>query len=229
MNDSATEIDLIDALIPTMASTPLYAIRRQRDKVVAATQGSYQAIFDPASSVPSLAERLLVAQSIAKRSGSTELAAHYHGRLKSDVVLTAPQQAALHGEEAGDDQQLVAMLDFARLLTERPVKGDRTALLRLPAAGLDTAATVALAQLIAFVAYQVRIVAGLQAMASLGATGDARPQTAQAKALPFVHPANLPKPGEPIRINGFTSETLDWKSWLPAGTGHRDARAACRA
>jgi uncharacterized peroxidase-related enzyme len=34
-------------------------------------------------------------------------------------------------------------------------------------------------------------------------------------AAPFVHPANLPAPGEPLRRNGFTSETLDWKSWLP--------------
>ncbi len=31
----------------------------------------------------------------------------------------------------------------------------------------------------------------------------------------FIHPANLPKPGEPVRINGYTSETLGWKAWLP--------------
>ena len=31
----------------------------------------------------------------------------------------------------------------------------------------------------------------------------------------FVHPANLPAPGEPVRANGFTSEPLGWKAWLP--------------
>src|SRR6185436_9292625 len=34
-------------------------------------------------------------------------------------------------------------------------------------------------------------------------------------AEPFVHPANLPPPGEPLHINGFTSATLGWKAWLP--------------
>ncbi|KQP23563.1 alkylhydroperoxidase [Pseudorhodoferax sp. Leaf267] len=25
----------------------------------------------------------------------------------------------------------------------------------------------------------------------------------------------MPEPGEPLRINGYTSESLDWKAWLP--------------
>ena len=40
----------------------------------------------------------------------------------------------------------------------------RSALLALPAAGISTPAVVALSQLIAFLSYQVRLVAGLKAM-----------------------------------------------------------------
>lgn len=214
MNNSATNGDLIDTLVALKPDHPLYAVRHQRDKVVAATQGSYDAIFDPALAAPTLAERLLAAWTIASMAGSTGLKAHYFKRLQSGPTLTASQQAVLAGHEGQGDERLTAMLTFTRLLTERPVDGDRDALLKLPAAGLDAAATVALAQLIAFVAYQLRMVAGLQAMASLAAASDDALKP-EADAAPFVHPASLPKPGEPVRINGYTSETLDWKSWLP--------------
>ncbi|MGD7513504.1 hypothetical protein ACQCQE_25270, partial [Ralstonia pseudosolanacearum] len=47
---------------------------------------------------------------------------------------------------------------------ERPIDGDRDALLRLPAAGLATPDVVTLSQLIAFLSYQTRLVAGLRAL-----------------------------------------------------------------
>jgi uncharacterized peroxidase-related enzyme len=209
-----THPDLIDRLVPLAAGTPTRAVRHQRDKVVSATQGSYDSLFDPALPDLSLAERLLAALAIVQLAGSTALQAHYRERLQALGTLTRAEQAALNGETATGDARLDTILDYARLLAERPVEGDRDALLRLPAAGLSTPAVVALAQLIAFTAYQLRVVAGLQAIAALG---DA-PATAAAPAedtAPFVHPANLPKPGEPLRINGYTSETLDWKAWLP--------------
>ncbi len=116
-----------------------------------------------------------------------------------------------------DSERLRAILAFTEILTERPVEGDRAALLKLPAAGLETSEVITLAQLIAFVAYQLRVVAGLQAMAAMD-PDDATPAMAQADAppaAPFVHPAHLPQPGEPVRVNGYTSETLEWKAWLP--------------
>ncbi|HKX39850.1 MAG TPA: peroxidase-related enzyme [Burkholderiaceae bacterium] len=200
-------LDVIDALVPLHAANPLHAVRHQRDKVVAATQGSDDAIFDPALPGLSLAERLLAAQTVARLSGSTVLEAHYRERLER---LPAPAPGA----------RLQAILDFAAVLTERPVEGDRAALLKLPAAGLSTAETITLAQLIAFVAYQVRVVAGLQAMAAMDALdADAAPASTQpdpsSTTTHFVHPANLPQPGEPVRVNGYTSETLGWKAWLP--------------
>jgi len=195
--------DVIDALVPLHAASPLHAVRHQRDKVVAATQGSYDAIFDPALPGLSLAERLLAAQTVARLSGSAVLEAHYRDRL--DQLPATPPSG----------ERVQAILAFAEVLTEHPVEGDRVALLKLPAAGLSTPEVITLAQLIAFVAYQVRVVAGLQAMAAMDPTESAATQTPPGESAPFVHPANLPQPGEPVRVNGYTSETLGWKAWLP--------------
>ncbi|MES1163555.1 MAG: acyl-CoA thioester hydrolase/BAAT C-terminal domain-containing protein, partial [Rhizobacter sp.] len=196
--------DVVDALVPLNASHPLHAVRHQRDKVVAATQGSYDAIFDPDLPGLSLAERLLAALTVARLSGSAALAAHYRTRLDR---LPAP---------ASDGERLQAIIAFAEVLTKHPVEGDRDALLKLPSAGLGTPEVITLAQLIAFVAYQVRVLAGLQAMAALEPTAAVAAQAPlEDVAAPFVHPANLPQPGEPVRVNGYTSETLGWKAWLP--------------
>ena len=61
------------------------------------------------------------------------------------------------------------MLEFTRKLIENPVEGDEAALKTLPAAGVSTPAVVTLSQLIAFLSYQTRLVAGLVAMKDLEA------------------------------------------------------------
>jgi uncharacterized peroxidase-related enzyme len=207
-------LDLIDRLVPLADGTPTHAMRHQRDKVVAATQGSYDSLFDPALQGLSLPERLLAALRIARLSGSTVLTTHYREQLEALTDLTPAHQAALAGDAPTGDARLDEILGYAQLLALRPVQGDQAALLRLPAAGLSTPAVIALAQLIAFVAYQVRVVAGLQAIATLGDTAAPTP-AGTADEAPFVHPAHLPQPGQALRINGYTSETLDWKAWLP--------------
>ena len=222
MTPSITAVDVVDAAVPLPVGSPVHQLRHQRDKVVAATQGSYDAIFDPAlgridgvgrphsgdsadsadtadSAGLTLAERLMAARTVAELSGGTVLAAHYGQRL---AALSVPAPSA----------RLDAILQFSRTLALRPVEGDKTALLTLPAAGLSTPDVIALAQLIAFITYQVRVVAGLKALADLGEGGAPPPVD---EAAPFVHPSNLPAPGEPVRLNGYTSETLGWKAWLP--------------
>jgi len=205
--------DLMDSLVPLAEGSAVHAVRHQRAKVVAATQGSHDALFDPTLPGLGLAERLLVALRIAELSGCPALVAHYRGQLQGLPVLTADEQAALAGRAAGG--RLQAVLAFASTLTTRPVDGDQAALRTLPAAGLHTANVVALAQLIAYVAYQVRVLVGLQALQAMGPVETAPAPAADGAVAPFVHPAHLPKPGEPVRIKGYTSETLGWKAWLP--------------
>ncbi|MGN5479753.1 hypothetical protein ACTMU2_31500 [Cupriavidus basilensis] len=62
-------------------AVPRTALRHQREKVVAAAQGNYDALFDPALPGPALVERLLVALYAARLTPSPKLADHYRARL----------------------------------------------------------------------------------------------------------------------------------------------------
>ncbi|MFL9925693.1 CMD domain protein [Herbaspirillum lusitanum] len=167
--DGAVDIvDIVDRLSGLPAGSPIHTLRHQREKVAAATQGSYDTLFDPTLEGIGLDERLLVALYACRLTGGSELIAHYRERL-----LALPADAAqLKVVEQGVPEdlpagRLQAMLAFTRALTERPVEGDKAAIETLPAAGISTPAVVALAQLIAFISYQVRVVAGLKAMDAL--------------------------------------------------------------
>ncbi|AVS65632.1 carboxymuconolactone decarboxylase [Paracidovorax avenae] len=212
---SRDTIDHIAGLAPGSAA---HAVRHQRDKVATATQGCEDALFGPG--LPgglTQAERLAVAHDIARVSGLPALAAHYRAALQPLHPPPAVQALVDAPDAAIADARLQAIVHFARTLATHPAESDQAALQALPAAGLPVPDTVLLAQLIGFVTYQLRVVAGVAALAQLGETGAAPAATAAqpADAAPFVHPANLPAPGEPLRVNGYTSETLDWKAWLP--------------
>lgn len=160
--------DVIDNVAGLAPDSGTYTLRHQRAKVADATQGSYDALFDPALEDLTLVERLLVALYASRLTPSPALAAHYRAELAAHDV----DQATLIAVETGTpddltDPRLRAILAFTRTLIENPVAGDKAALQTLPAAGLTTPAVVALAQLIAFLSYQTRLVAGLQAFAQL--------------------------------------------------------------
>ncbi|MDR5822215.1 CMD domain protein [Caballeronia sp. LZ043] len=160
--------DVIDSVAGLAPDSGTYALRHQRAKVVDATQGSYDALFDPALEGLTLVERLLVALYASRLTPSPALAAHYRAELTARDI----DQATLSAVESGTPDDLTephlrAILAFTRTLIENPVAGDEAALQTLPAAGLTTPAVVALAQLIAFLSYQTRLVAGLQAFAQL--------------------------------------------------------------
>jgi len=70
-----------------------------------------------------------------------------------------------------NDPRLKQILIFTATLITDPVKADKQALLALKASGLTTPQITALAQLIAFVSYQVRVYAGLNALKALNPSG----------------------------------------------------------
>lgn len=207
--------DTIDQLAGLQADHALHAIRHQRAKVALATQACEDLLLG--SELPSTlsqAERLVLAAEQARVSGITVLQQLYQQRAQALALPPALRRVLdEHGCTTGD-ARLDAMRHFVRSLSLEPAQSDRQALLNIPAAGVSVDDTVLLAQLIGFVSYQARVIAGLQAMVAAGSQGEV-PVTDAAAAPAFVHPANLPTPGEPLRRNGYTSETLDWKSWLP--------------
>jgi uncharacterized peroxidase-related enzyme len=201
----AGQPDVIDAAAGLAPGSTLHAARRFRATVVEATQASHDALlYEPVDGL-STADRLRVAVHCCEAAQAPQLAAHYRALLAQQPAQEAASAA------------LPAMQDWASLLTTDPRRGDRAALHALRTAGLPDAAIVALAQLVAFMSYQTRVVAGLVAVdAALSSpvppaegleAGQASGATAPAKAA-----GSSPTPL--IRLNGFTNETLQWRSWL---------------
>lgn len=203
--------DIVDQLVGLAPGTQTFDVRHKRDKVAAATQGSYDALFDPALPGLPLADRLLVALYATRITPSPLLTAHYRARAVEAGVPAADIAVAESGKPAdAADPRLAAILEFTRKLIEKPVEGDEAALKTLPAAGVSTPAVVTLSQLIAFLSYQTRLVAGLVAMKAAESLGSGAPA---ADATAVINPGNT-EPGAVIKAHGFTNEVLEWKAWL---------------
>ncbi|WP_034176895.1 CMD domain-containing protein [Burkholderia ambifaria] len=156
--------DTIDAVVGLRDGDAVTALRRARDKVLLHTRLSEAALFDPALHDVSLVERLHAARYVAQRSNAHALASTYRTRLL-DAGGTA-EDIARADADAFDAlaPRLRAILVHARLLTHAPVDARASDLDPLKSAGLTTPAIVALSQLVAFVAYQLRVAAAAQAL-----------------------------------------------------------------
>jgi uncharacterized protein YciW len=150
---SSDRVDVIDRAAGLAPGDFLHATRRVRAKVVEASQASHDALLQQPVDGLSTADRLRVAVHVCASASATSLLQHYEAQLAADVERDAPVSPAL-----------AAMLRFAATLTSDPRHGDRAALEALRRAGLGDPAIVALAQLIAFLSYQLRVVAGLRAI-----------------------------------------------------------------
>ena len=87
--------------------------------------------------------------------------------------LSAEDESGVHYRVSGAGRaklggRLAAALDHAHLLVFRPRDASPEALQALLDAGLDTTEVVTLSQLVAFLTFQLRVVAGLEALAAAG-------------------------------------------------------------
>ncbi len=218
MTTSIETNDSIDRLAGLNASDSTYATRHQREKVAVATQACEDLLLgNTLAGSLTQAERLVLASEQARVSGVQLLADEYRQRAEQlgDAVTADLRTILSQAGAQTSNVRMDAMLHFVRTLALNPAESDKQALLAIPAAGLSVDDTVLLAQLIGFIAYQARLLVGVQAMAAMGGQTEAAAAAETTATAPFVHPANLPPPGEPLRRNGFTSEVLDWKAWLP--------------
>jgi uncharacterized protein YciW len=140
--------DVIDDLLGLHADAPLAALRRQRPAAVEAIAASRDALF-AADAAPTLtlAERAAVAQHVATRDGDAGLAAHYREQ------GTGPATP-----------RLAAMLRHADRLLDAPASATPAHLAELAAAGLAPRDIVVLSQLVAFVTFETRLLAGMRLM-----------------------------------------------------------------
>ena len=155
--------DVIDRLMGLQPGAFLSELRLQRPAVRQHSQGSFDALLEPAdASALSRSEREMVALRVAALHVCPPLVALHRERLAALGIAHRVMDAAAAGPGSeGLDARTAAMLVHADMLTLEPIAAQPAHLEALAAAGLSTAAIVTLSQLIAFVAYQVRVVAGL--------------------------------------------------------------------
>lgn len=183
--------DIIDQLAGIDPGSALDAARHQRPEARRHAQASYDALFTPlAEGGFPVAERRAVAAFVALLHNLPECAAHYTAALAPDAAravrfeaaraqATGPFGAYPPGPLSAEDRpgkihhadpallgaKLAAGFTHAHMLLFHPRDASPAHLKALVAAGWDTAAIVTLSQLVAFLSFQIRVVAGFRAMA----------------------------------------------------------------
>jgi alkylhydroperoxidase domain protein/CMD domain protein len=228
--------DVISQLAGVAPGSPLAELRAERSEATEHAQGSYAALFDPDELVGlSPVERFATALRVATIHAATEAAEHYQQRLAeagaSPEILSA---AALKDAGAGGQPdpavpvRLQAILAHADLLATHPVDAAPEHLQALADAGLATVEIVVLSQIIAFVSFQVRVIAALQliggrpadSQAAALAAATAPPVASQPAVEPAASTTSLPaativQPSPTLkRPPAFTRDQLEWEPWL---------------
>ena len=161
-------VDVVDAILGNQAAERVAALRRQKPELGAQLQRYYEAIFEPteasATQFP-LVDRCLVAIRVASHTGSAAVIEWYE---KSARAAGADEEQLERASNPGrawtDETVLGAAMRHADLVTLTPDQTSAADLQRLKAAGLSPAGMLSLAQTIAFVSSQLRLIAGLRAL-----------------------------------------------------------------
>ncbi|MFM0393436.1 CMD domain-containing protein [Paraburkholderia phytofirmans] len=169
----AASDDFVAQLAGLAPNGAVAALRAFRADATRYTQGSHDALFSNDVTDLTLQERLIAAWYAALLSRASHTAQAYRERL---LALAAADSAATHAlldaiaqhhelpVETVVDKRLTAILVHTEALVVNPAATSQAALSELQGAGLTTRAIVALSQLVAFVTYQVRVVAALRAL-----------------------------------------------------------------
>ncbi|MDP2329240.1 MAG: CMD domain protein [Reyranella sp.] len=191
---TSTTADVIDALVGIAPGSKLDAIRAQRSEARKHAQASYLGLFEPGDPGGVTAEeRLAVASFVAGLHGEPQTDAFYSSKLAAALRATITAEVAVartkgpYGRfpkgplsvedapgpiyrvaEAGRaalGKRLVAAFEHTHMLVFHPRDAAPPSLQALLDAGWSTTDIVTLSQLVAFLAYQIRVVAGLSTLA----------------------------------------------------------------
>jgi len=194
--------DAISDLAGVQPGSPLADLRAQRLEAMTHAQGSYDALFSsPVGSLP-VTERLAATLRVAELHSAGE-AAHHYRQVTQDTGADSPRRQAI--------------LRHAELLAMRPRQARPDDLQLLADAGLSTTEIVTLSQVIAFVSFQVRVIAGLQLLGgSRPSHGTQLGPTLESMAsAPHSSPAQIIRPDNTLkRPTAFTVDQLAWTPWL---------------
>ncbi|MBS7811000.1 CMD domain protein [Roseococcus pinisoli] len=187
-------VDVIDRLVGITPGSPLDGIRAQRPEARTHAQKSYEALFTPADAggVTS-AERFALAFYVVGLHGEAETAAFYGEGLPPgglrEAVESAVAQTRTHGpygafpagplsreDKAGPayavdaattsalGPRLAAAFAHAHMLVYHPRDAGPDTLAAMLAAGWTTTDVVTLSQIVSFLSFQIRVVAGFRVL-----------------------------------------------------------------
>ncbi|MCU5775658.1 oxidoreductase [Erwiniaceae bacterium BAC15a-03b] len=172
-----------------------------------------------------LYDRLCTALTVAQVTGVQSLCNHYAARLNP---LPGPDSSR------ESNNRLTQITQYSRQLASEPTLIDSAALRRLEEVGLTDPDIITFSQLIGFVSYQARVVAGIQALMALpvrwipGITTPADADAARFSAPPQWQPQLPPvelryASAEQLEVLTYcqTQQSLEHSAWLFA----HDARA----
>jgi CMD domain protein len=159
--------DTIDELAGIDAGSPLHQLRAQRPEIARYAQGSYLALLEPEDPAGvSRFERESIALRVALLSSAPTLAEHHRARLQrlgaDKGIIGAIEHFA---DESALSARQAAILRHTDLLTTDPGGASRKAIDELRAQGLSARDIVTISQLIAFLSFQIRVLAGLRLFA----------------------------------------------------------------
>ncbi|CNL82118.1 CMD domain-containing protein [Yersinia proxima] len=165
--------------------------------ILSASDAMYLALFPAVVALNhentfSLYDRLSSALTVAQVTGIQRLCSHYAARL---TPLSSPDASR------ESNMRLTQITQFARQLASQPTLIDRYALQQLAEVGLTDADIIVLSQIIGFVGFQARVVAGFSAQAGY--------PTVMLPGFPRMEDA----PSAPL----LDSEA-QWQGWLPSLT-----------
>ena len=142
------------------ASSPLASVLSMRNDIFELTENAYQASLRPNEPGGiSHAERAGLACRIARRNNEVILAQHYE-----TLFGIGSQDLADTDFDGGNDIRNKVIIRHTDLVTLSPKDVKEDDIFALKEAGLNDADIVRLSELIAFIAYQVRVVVGLRLM-----------------------------------------------------------------
>ncbi|MEN5015385.1 oxidoreductase [Erwinia sp. Eh17-17] len=163
MPEAATVEDRFLLGLAQQTEGELNAILQQAQPGLLASRDLYQLLF-PAQLTTTLShtltlyDRLSSALTVAQVTGVQRLCNHYAARLNP---LPGPDSSR------ESNHRLTQITEYARQLASQPTLIDALAVKRLDDVGLSAPDIVSLGQIIGFVSYQARVVAGLHAMLAL--------------------------------------------------------------
>ena len=156
--------DMMDTLAGLAQDSVLAALRRQRPDVVKHLQGSDEAILSPQTDGGlTRAERAAAALRVATLLRDDALATHYRACLAA-LDPSGTLADTVEGKARITEPRWDAILAHVDLVTRGPGSAERKDIDNLVAAGLSSHAVVSLSQLIAYVNFQSRVLAGLRTL-----------------------------------------------------------------